>query len=240
MFPLHQYYLDLATRPDQEPLVAADDIFRTVWRFNFDEPGFCLLDLGPGIDSHKLRSSMLNLKQRLSEINILETGKQFLFRSMGRYDQQETTKLHLDGAPDEALLMLAYEPSKVRSRLFLADYTRCSFDLGIKPKEFLTDFNPMFHKGEELLARYVTELPQPAEDHARILLINNSTLPFTVNRTNPLGVMHKAEIVNPMVTERRIVNSVMLVMGEVGAKEPLCDDQQAEFVNTDKISPKVY
>jgi hypothetical protein len=39
--------------------------------------------------------------------------------------------------------MLGYEPSAVRSHLFLADYSRCAFDLGMEPKKFLTDFNPV-------------------------------------------------------------------------------------------------
>src|SRR5262245_7439710 len=98
---------------------------------------------------------------------------------MARFDQQETTKFHLDGAPDASMLMLGYEPSSVRSRLFLADYTRATFDLGIAPQQFLQEFNPMYRRGEKLLSRYVTELPQPADGHARILLINNSSLPFT-------------------------------------------------------------
>ena len=117
---------------------------------------------------------------------------------------------------------------------------RCSFDLGIEPKQFLNDFNPMFRKGEELLARYVTELPQPAEGHSRILLVNNSSLPFTPNRTHPLGVMHKAELLNPTASERRVVNSIMMVRGEVGGEEAVSQTQQAEFVTTDQISPKVY
>jgi hypothetical protein len=50
----------------------------------------------------------------------------------------------------------------------------------------------MYRKREELLGRYVTELPHPNESHARILFINNSSLPFTEDRINPLGVMHKA------------------------------------------------
>jgi hypothetical protein len=54
---------------------------------------------------------------------------------------------------------------------------------------------PMFRQGEEMLSRYVTELPQPQIGHFRLLLINNSSLPFTEKRMNPLGVMHKAEIV---------------------------------------------
>ena len=52
-------------------------------------------------------------------------------------------------------------------------------DPSISPQQFLQDFNPMFRKGEELLAPYATELPQPEPGHARILLINNSSLPFT-------------------------------------------------------------
>jgi hypothetical protein len=155
---------------------------------------------------------------------------------MARFDQQETTKFHLDGAPEQSMLILGYEPSKIVSRLFLADFTRAAFDLGITPQEFLHDFNPMYKKGEELLVRYVTELPQPGNGHYRILLINNSSLPFTKGRTNPLGVMHKAIIVTPNEAERRIVNSTMLVTegGEITI------EKQQEFVTTDKISQKNY
>jgi hypothetical protein len=99
------------------------------------------------------------------------------------------------------------------------------------------DFNPMYQKGEGLLARYTTELPESAEGHSRILLINNSSLPFTEVRTNPLGVMHKAIIVTPDETERRIVNSTMLVVGEM---DEIAEDRQREFVATDKISVKDY
>ncbi len=219
--------------PDQG---TAETIFDLVWRFDFTAPGFCLLDIGPGVDSHTLRSWMVDLKERLSEIGVRRGRRPFLFRSMGRFNQQETTKLHLDGAPNQSMLMLGYEPSKIRSRLFLADYCRAAFDQGITPQQFLQDFNPMYRKGEELLARYVTELPQQDESHARILLINNSSLPFTEDRTNPLGVMHKAEIVNPTASERKIVNSTMLVTegDEIGP------EKQREFVTTNKISQKVY
>ena len=156
---------------------------------------------------------------------------------MARFDQQVTTKFHLDGAPAESMLILGYEPSKVRSRLFLADYARAAFDLGITTPEFLQDFNPMFKKGEELLARYVTELPQPGNGHSRILVINNSSLPFTEGRTNPLGVMHKAIIVTPDEAERRIVNSTMLV---TEAGDEISAEKQHEFVTTDGISQKHY
>ncbi len=228
------YMLELPSRPEQ-PL--AERVYDLVWRFDFTAPGFCLLDCGPGVDSHTLRSWMVDLKQRLSEVGVRRGREPFAFRSLARFDQQETTKFHLDGAPERSMLVLGYEPSRVQSRLFLADYTRAAFDLGITPGQFLQDYNPMYRRGEELLARYVTELPQPADGHARILLVNNSSLPFTEGRTNPLGVMHKAVIVTPDDAERRVVNSTMLVVGE---RDEISRERQQEFVTTDEISRKDY
>jgi len=223
---------------DQHDLVAqAEKVFDLVWRLDFTAPGFAVLDLGPGVDSHTLRSWMVDLKGRLSEIGARRGRGLFSYKSMSRFDQQETTKFHLDGAPEQSLLMLGYEPSKVHSRLFLADYTRAAFDRGITPQQFLQDFNPMYKKGEELLGRYVTELPQPLDGHSRILLINNSSQSFTEARTNSLGVMHKAIIVTPDETERRIVNSTMLAVGEA---DQIGQDEQQEFIATDEISKKVY
>jgi len=219
------------TASDQDDVVAqAERVFDLVWRVDLGAPGFCLIDLGTNTDSHAIRSSMVLLKNKLSEVGEFA----FSFRSMGRFDQQETTKFHLDGAPAESMLILGYEPSTVRSRIFLADYCRCAFDLGIEPKQFLAEFNPMFRQGEEILSRYVTEMPQPQDGHFQLLLINNSSLPFTEERKNPLGVMHKAEIVNPNESERRLVNSIMLMVGdtdEVGVDE---------FITTEKISKKNY
>lgn len=221
--------------PTPDPAVAAK-VFGLVWRFDFNSPGFCLLDADPGIDSHDLRLAMLTLKERLNDICFQRTGRRLLFRSMARFNQQETTKFHLDGAPEQSMLLLGYEPSQIRSRLFLADYSRAAFDLGTTPQQFLEEYNPMYRRGEELLGRYTTELPQPEPGHARMLLINNSSLPFTEARTNPLGVMHKAIIVTPNEAERRIVNSTMLVT----EGEDIAAEKQEEFVRTDRISQKNY
>jgi hypothetical protein len=65
---------------------------------------------------------------------------------------------------------------------------------------------------------------------------SESSLPFIEARTNWLGVMHKAEIVNPTKSERRIVNSTMLIT----EGEEISREKQREFVTTDKISQKVY
>jgi hypothetical protein len=228
-----EYLLMLTAASDH---AVAERVYDLAWRFDFTAPGFSLLDAGSGVDSHTLRAWMVDLKRRLSEVSQRRTGTPFLYRSMARFDQQETTKLHLDGAPDESMLMLGYEPSQVHSRLFLADYSRAAFDLGITPQQFLQEYNPMYRRGEEMLGRYTTELPQPQPGRACILLINNSSLPFTEARTNPLGVMHKAIIVAPNEAERRIVNSTMLVTGG----EEIADEKREEFVRTDEISQKNY
>jgi hypothetical protein len=237
MYNAADYLVNLMPDADSANLqTTAEKVFDLVWRFDFAAPGFTVLDIAPGPDSHTLRSWMVDLKGRLSEIIIRRYGKPLIFRSLARFDQQETTKFHLDGAPDQSMLILGYEPSRVISRLFLADFTHAAFDLGITPQQFLNDFNPMYWKGEELLGRYVTELPQPDEAHSRILLINNSSLPFSEAPTNPLGVMHKAIIVTPNEDERRIVNSTMLVT----EGDEISADKQEEFVTTDKISQKNY
>lgn len=215
----------------------AETVFDLVWRVDFTQPGFAALEILPDVDSHVLRSWMVDLKRRLSEIGISRSRGSLAYKSMGRFNQQETTKFHLDGAPDQSFLMLGYEPSKIRSRLFLADYTHAAFGFGITPQQFLLDFNPMYKKGEEALGRYVTELPQPSEGCSRILVVNNSSLSFSEARTNTLGVMHKAIIETPDENERRIVNSTMLAVGE---NDDISHERQQDFVTTEKISQKVY
>lgn len=233
MRTLSEYYLRISQMPDAD---LARMVFRAVWRFTFAAPGFFLLETESKLDSHILRSWMLALKQQLSEDCRLRTGDRLVYRSMARFDQQETTKFHIDGAPAKSMLMLGYEPSQVKSRLFLADYSRAAFDLSISPQQLLQDFNPMYTDGEKLLSPYVTQLPAAEEGHSRILCINNSSLPFAADQTNPLGVMHKAEIVNPCRDKHRVINSTMIVT----EGEEISAEEQAEFVATERISQKNY
>src|SRR5262245_44340000 len=134
-----EYTLSMSTPDAAISQGTAERLFDLAWRTDFTAPGFAVLDTGPGVDSHTLRSWMLDLKQRLSEFGVSRGRGRFVYKSMARFDQQETTMFHLDGAPEQSMLMLGYEPSRVRSRLFLADYTRAAFDLGITPQQFLTD-----------------------------------------------------------------------------------------------------
>lgn len=62
-------------------------------------------------------------------------------------------------------------------------------------------------------------------------------MPYIDGRTNPLGVLHKAEIIDPDESERRIVNSVTLT---TGGPEGVGEETLRSFVATEEISQKLY
>lgn len=125
------------------------EVYEQVCRTSFEQPGFCVVDLGPDLGSQPFRQLMVDLKQELAAIHERLTKKTLIYLSAGRFDQQTSTRPHLDGGPDESMLMLGYEPSEVAADLEISDYTRCAADLGLSPKEFMERHNPMFHAGFE-------------------------------------------------------------------------------------------
>ena len=149
----------------------AQAVFEAVFRTDFDAPGFALLDLGTACSPRQIRQLMVNLKADLGVQFQKSSGRRLRYLSMGRFDQQVTTKFHLDGAPEESVLMLGYEPTSIRSRLFMADYSACAHANGISPKDFLRDFNPMFTAGAEKLHGFVTDLREFNSNHYTVLLI---------------------------------------------------------------------
>ncbi len=66
------------------------------------------------------------------------------------FDQQETTRPHLEGGREKCLLTLGYEPSEVDLELEISDYTRCALDLGLSSDEFMAEHNPMSRPGMPL------------------------------------------------------------------------------------------
>jgi hypothetical protein len=231
------YHLEGKRRPVAE---LAGAVFERVCRVGFAAPGFALIDLGPSCGSREMRARMVQLKEHLSDLSRRSRGQAVRFRSLGRFDQQVTTKFHLDGGPDESLLMLGYEPTPVRSRLYLADYTRCAHDRGITPKQFLDDFNPMFAGGEALLRPYVTEVTTADPGRYQILLLNNSSRAYSAAEPGWLGVMHKAEILNPDPGAGRIVNSGMIAVGSAPAGGDIVSRaEQDAFLQTDQVSKRL-
>jgi hypothetical protein len=217
----------------------ADRVFGQVFRRDFSAPGAALLCLGRSVGSFALRRFMLALKRELDELLRRATGRRLVFLSLARFDQQVTTKYHLDGAPDESFLLLGYEPSAVVSELYVADYTRAAHEMGIDPRAFLTDHNPMFAQNEARLAPYVTKLEGFDPAAANVLLVNNSSLPYRPGGGNLLGVMHKATVLNPSPRHGRVVNSAMLGVAAEGDVEPVSPEAQRTFLETAAVAGRI-
>lgn len=184
---------------------------------------------------------MLTLKQALDALLLARTGRRLVYQSMARFDQQTTTKFHLDGGPAESFLMLGYEASEVPSRLAMADYTLASWRLGIEPATFVSDHNPMYAANASLLEGTITPLDVFDPGQANLVIINNSCLPYDGTGLQQLGVMHQASIPVPDPTRRRIINSTMLCTATRLDEEAMTPTQQQEYVTTTHISgPTAY
>jgi len=210
-------------------------VYAQVFRANFSAPGVALLSFQERIPFQTLRSVMWSLKNALDALHQKKTGKHLVYLSMGRFDSQVTTKFHLDGAPDEAFLMLGYESTPIQSELAIADYSHAAHDWKIMPQELLTVFNPMLADNEKRLLPYITKLAafNPAQSH--ILLLNNSSLPYLENSQNMLGVMHQATI-TPDSQARRIINSTMISTAANSEDEPMNTNVQKQFLETNEIT----
>jgi hypothetical protein len=233
----------IATSPEvaeqQLPDVAARAYDR-VCRTSLDAPGFCLVDLGSTATSPSLRSLMIGLKKQMQVIHRSRTQRALVFLSAGRFDQQVSTKLHRDGGPDECFLMLGYEPSGVLAELAVADYSKCAYDMGLTPSEFLDRHNPMFAAGEEFLRPYTTWVACFSNRNSQILLINNSIAPYSREGGSWQGVLHIATIRNPSDTLRRVVNSTMVASVPLGMPETLSEEGLEEFINTSAVRRRGY
>jgi hypothetical protein len=194
-------------------------VYGQVFRTDFTAPGFALIRFSHQMESILLRRFMIELKEALDALHREKRDRHLNSLSMIHFDQQNTTKFHLDGAPDESYLLLGYEPTAVQSELQMADYTRAAHDLNITPRQFLADYNPMFTRGEQRLASYTTRLEVFDSRYAQVLLINNSCQPFLSDGSNSLGVLHQATILTPDPTQTRVINSMILVASEVQGEE---------------------
>ncbi|OWK47224.1 hypothetical protein FRUB_00923 [Fimbriiglobus ruber] len=167
--------------------------------------------------SRELRRFMLELVDAFGTVAVGQGLPRFVPERLGRFDQQVTSKFHRDGAPAASLLVLGYEPTSVRSQLFVADAECAARDEGMTVAAFLSANNPMFPAGEHRLSRYITEVVFP-QDVPCVVLINNSLSTDDIPEC-PLGVLHKAVIRSPDPAARRVINSVgLMYAGETSTK----------------------
>lgn len=221
-------------RPDHlDAQVLAVEVYSRVCRTDFSKPGFCLIHVGSLIDSVSFRQLMVNITREMAAIHERLTGKSLKYLSAARFDQQTSTKPHLDGGPDESLIMLGYEPSGISAELEISDYTRCAFELGISPKEFMSRHNPMFRVGFELLRPYATPLRCFDPTSFQIVVINNSSAEN--DGQSWLGTLHTATIPHPDESKRRIINSTMIVPVPLNASDLISQPELQDFIHTTAV-----
>lgn len=219
--------------PHLEAAAAWQRVWSAVFRRAFDQPGFLLLVLPRGTTSRQQRRFMVELKEALSSQYEAEFGEPLGYLSLGRFDQQTTTKLHLDGAPELSFLMLGYEPSTVPSQLHIADYSRTADRLGLMPLEFLDRHNPMFADGQGLLEPDTITLRDWFEDAPGVLFLNNSRTAPGHPRHSP-GVLHGATVISPDPQASRIINSTMIAPARYAEQDGSTHEQV--FLSTKAIS----
>jgi hypothetical protein len=188
----------------------AERIADRVLRPALSRPGFAVLDFGPNLEARPFRALLLALAAGLDRRSRRSFGRQLQLVSVGRFDQQATTEAHRDGAPEESLLLLGYEPTEVDSRLYLLDDTHAAADHGLTPAEFAARFNPMLRRGTDLLAPYSAAVEPFDRSHYRVAVVNNSSCGPEGGRRGMLGVLHRAVVETPRPDRRRNVNSLVL------------------------------
>src|SRR5687767_11619764 len=82
-----------------------------VFRVDVTPPGFGHLELGGGGSAEDFRRLLVRLGFALGAVYRARFDRPLLFTQLGRFDQQVSTEAHRDGAPDESVLLLGYEPT---------------------------------------------------------------------------------------------------------------------------------
>ena len=189
---------------------------QAVFRTDLSGPGYALLDLGTESAPRDFRALLLRLGEALADEYRRRHGDALCFVSVSRFDQQRPTRPHRDGGPDASLLLLGYEPTEVRSRVSLMDYSRAAFERGQDPVGFLACCNPAFGGDPELLRAYAIELTAFRPDHFQALVVNNSNLPFEERQRGMLGLLHHAVIEAPRPDRSRVINSILMGVVQSG------------------------
>jgi hypothetical protein len=226
MLELEQTSIPLAHLAD---LLAAD-VFRT----DTSRPGFASYDFGSNLSPRAFRAMLVELAEALDAIYRRDfPGRRLLLRSIGRFSQVNSTEAHLDGAPDESILLLGYEPSEVERRLRIYDYVRCAADRGMSPREFLDGFNPTFSAGRAAIEPYAVGVWPFDRRHYRVVLINNSSAPIERGAAaGMLGVLHQGDMLAAPPGQARHVNTLIFSTDGAGAPDLMPDDALRAYVES--------
>jgi hypothetical protein len=209
----------LLTAPDLEVLLADPPLLRAlgarvaerVLRTDLSRPGFALLDLGPQAGARAFRRLLVAIAEELDRHCREKFGIALEYLSLGCFDQQATTRPHRDGAPDESLLVLGYEPTVVASRMYLLDYSAAARARGLAPKGFLEQRGLACTGCEEILAGDTTEVAGWDTSHYQVLIVNNGAA--ADGARGMLGVLHQAVVVRDPTRQRRVHSLTLAAAG---------------------------
>lgn len=215
-------------------------LFPHVARTTLSEPGVAILQWTRDLTSFELRSAMVSLYREFLDFAKSQWTLGLQYLSLGRFDQQTTTRFHLDGGPEVSFLMLGYEPSRVHSQFAIADYSQAAYDAGCQPSEYLDRFNPMFPEGAGRIAPYARQIDAFDPSLPQILLINNSRQGWDRNTAGQLGVLHQGTIPQPDPTAQRIINSTMIGIPSGTSNALPTESDIARFVESDAIARSQY
>ena len=222
----------LAQQDDDSIPALARTIYKLVCRYDFTQPGFALVRQTGVKSSIEQRQSISTLKQALSELYFEDVASRSVEKlewfNLNRFDQQNSTKPHRDGAPAESLLILGYEPSTVKSELSMADYSKLANDMGLSPNQFLETHNPMFDQSDELLETVTTKLTDFSPDYFQLLIVNNSSAPLDASKTYWQGVLHCAKVQKLEGAQRVINSTVVCPVKYLDSNDPLSKSQAKE------------
>lgn len=208
-------------------------IYEAVFRQSTEQPGFYYQDLGKAMDSRAFRQLMVNLKNGLSYISKHRSGKQLVSQSIGRFDHQHSSMFHRDSAAAHSFLMLGYEPTQVDSRVYVADYSKFIESQEVSLETYFGgDQDVNIAENEELLISYTTVLTPFPKDHYRLLLLNNSKS----FEEKTFGVFHRGEVSKKNNDEDRIINYMMLYLGDQSLEESQNSLIVEDFINTNKVN----
>jgi hypothetical protein len=225
------HFIDLSRQQSINTANLAQYVYQLVCRCDFIQPGFALVRLPKEMTSLHQRRLMVDLKEQLSLLYQSDRGTALDWFNMTRFDQKNTTKPHRDGAPNDSLLLLGYEPTTVQSKLSMADYSKCAQTLGITPAAFLEDCNPMYEKGLELLAPYTIQVSEFDITRYQLLIINNSCNPLLEGESTWQGVLHCATVSTD--SGSRVINSTSICPA---AKESPSEVQEYSPVSAEAVN----
>jgi hypothetical protein len=215
----------------------AAQVYHLTCRCDFATPGFCVVTVETAVDSVSFRRLLVALKNAMNGIHEAKTGSSLVYLSASRFDQKLSTKPHLDGGPDECILMLGYEPSNVKSKIDISDYAKCAYDLGITPKAFMLRHNPMFREGFEILRPYTVQIPCFPSNKYQLLCINNSLAAYSEEQPRWQGVLHTATIQASAQSGQRIINSTLVASAPPGSHDVVSQAELSAFI-TRACSPR--